>query len=82
MKLPRDITGEELAKSLQRFGYVTTRQTGSHLRLTRVVEEEHNITIPKHKEIKVGTLNNILKDVAEHLGKTKAELIFELWGKS
>jgi len=82
MKFPRDITAEELAKSLQRFGYVITRQTGSHMRLTRVAEEEHHITIPKHHEIRVGTLNNILKDIAEHLGKTKTELIFELWGKS
>jgi predicted RNA binding protein YcfA (HicA-like mRNA interferase family) len=42
MKLPGDITGEEVAKSIQRFGYVITRQTGGHLRLTIVVEEEHN----------------------------------------
>jgi hypothetical protein len=52
------------------------------MRLTRVAEEEHHITIPKHKEIRVGTLNNTLKDIAEHLGKTKTELVFELWGKS
>jgi hypothetical protein len=41
------------------------------MRLTRVAEEEHDITIPKHKEIRVGTLNNTLKDIAEHLGKTR-----------
>ena len=34
MKLPRDISGVELAKALERLGYRITRQTGSHLRLT------------------------------------------------
>jgi predicted RNA binding protein YcfA (HicA-like mRNA interferase family) len=34
MKLPRDITGAELAKALVNLGYHTTRQTGSHIRLT------------------------------------------------
>ena len=34
MRLPRDISGSELAKRLSRLGYAVTRQTGSHLRLT------------------------------------------------
>jgi len=34
MKLPRDISGNELAALLQKFGYKITRQSGSHLRLT------------------------------------------------
>ncbi len=38
MKLPRDISGIELAKALARVGYVTTRQTGSHVRLTLTSE--------------------------------------------
>jgi len=82
MKLPRDISGDELSRLLQKFGYVITRQTGSHLRLSRILEEEHHISIPRHKNLKIGTLNNILKDIAEHLGKTKEDLLFELWGKS
>lgn len=34
MRLPRDISGEELASRLARLGYACTRQTGSHMRLT------------------------------------------------
>jgi predicted RNA binding protein YcfA (HicA-like mRNA interferase family) len=37
MKLPRDISGADLAKRLLRLGYTITRQTGSHLRLTTKV---------------------------------------------
>jgi len=35
MKTPRDLSGSELAKALRKLGYVVTRQTGSHLRVTR-----------------------------------------------
>lgn len=34
MRLPRNISGGELANRLSRYGYTVTRQTGSHLRLT------------------------------------------------
>ena len=40
------------------------RQTGSHIRLTKVIDgKEHAITIPNHKPIKIGTLQNIVKDI-------------------
>ncbi len=81
MKLPRDISGEELAKLLRKYGYEITRQTGSHIRLTTHLKEEHHITIPRHKPLKVGTLNAILKDVANHLGIYKKILIKESFGK-
>jgi predicted RNA binding protein YcfA (HicA-like mRNA interferase family) len=35
MKLPRDITGNDLAKALVKLGYHVSRQTGSHIRLSR-----------------------------------------------
>jgi len=80
MKLPRNIHGDELAQMLSKFGYSITRQTGSHIRLTRFSQEEHHITIPKHKNLKIGTLNSILRDIADHIGKTKEEIVSELWG--
>jgi len=45
MKLPRDLSGAELAKALSRIGYRITRQTGSHLRLTLDTPSQHHITI-------------------------------------
>ena len=33
MKLPRDVSGDELGKRLGKLGYEITRQTGSHIRL-------------------------------------------------
>ncbi len=45
MKLPRDLSGEELAALLRRYGYEVTRQTGSHMRLTTLEGGEHHLTI-------------------------------------
>ena len=79
MKLPRDLDGEDLAVLLRRFGYVTTRQTGSHIRLTTNQGGEHHITIPRHSPLRVGTLNAILRDVSEHLGIDRNSLITSLF---
>lgn len=80
MKLPRDVSGDELAKRIRKFGYRITRQTGSHMRLTRSTEEgEYHITIPKHRNLKIGTLNSIVKDIAEHLGINQDELARKMW---
>ncbi len=79
MKLPRDESGQSLIARLAKLGYIVTRQTGSHVRLTRDQGGEHHITIPLHKEIKIGTLNSILSDVAQHMKMSKDDLIKTLW---
>ena len=33
-RLPRDVSGADLARLLETYGYAVTRQKGSHLRLT------------------------------------------------
>ncbi len=80
MKLPRDISGRELANLLVRYGYSVTRQTGSHLRLTTQIGGEHHLTIPAHSSLRVGTLSAILNEVAQHLKRGRSDLIRELWG--
>ena len=79
MRIPRDISGIELAKKLERYGYRITRQTGSHMRLTTDQGGEHHITIPKHKDLRIGTLNAILTDVADHIGLDREDLIKNLF---
>ena len=82
MKLPRDLSGAELASALARYGYGSTRQTGSHLRLTSTLKgPEHHVTIPHHKALNVGTLSAILKDVATYLEMDRAELSESLFSR-
>ena len=79
-KIPRDISGRELAKLLSRYKYKVVRESGSHIRLVSTHQQtEHKITIPDHQSTKIGTLNNILNDIAEYLKISKQELINELF---
>jgi len=82
MRLPRDVSGNTLAKRLEKYGYSISRQSGSHLRLTTSQNGEHHITIPLHSDIRIGTLNAILTDVADHLDITRDELLEALFGKA
>ncbi|MFZ0427360.1 MAG: type II toxin-antitoxin system HicA family toxin [Acidobacteriota bacterium] len=75
MRLPRDLSGEELANRLRALGYEVTRQTGSHLRLTTQVEGQHHVTVPRHSPLRIGTLSAILTDIARHLGRSRDEII-------
>ena len=79
MKLPRDLSGDQLAKALSKLGYEATRQSGSHIRLTTRRGGEHHITIPLHAYLKVGTLGSILNDVAAHLKTSRREIEQELF---
>lgn len=76
MRVPRDLSGDDLVKKLQTLGYEPTRQTGSHIRLTREGPEGgHHLTVPCHKTLRIGTLNKILAEVSRHLGLSKTELV-------
>lgn len=79
MKLPRDISGWELANKLAVLGYEITRQNGSHIRLTTQQNGEHNLTVPRHEPLKVGTFSAILNDVAKHFSMNRDELIKQLF---
>lgn len=78
MKLPRQLSGLELARGLARVGYRITRQTGSHVRLTLDPAPQHHVTIPAHQPLKVGTLAAILSEVGERLRIDRAELLDRL----
>jgi predicted RNA binding protein YcfA (HicA-like mRNA interferase family) len=80
MKLPRDLSAGDLIKVLAKRGYVVTRQKGSHIRLTTQQNGEHHLTIPNHDPLMVGTLSGILRDVADHFGIAREELVKELIG--
>ena len=56
-------SGQEVMKKLKRIGYVAVRQKGSHVRIVHDDKFRRRITLPMHKEIGVGLLKQILKDV-------------------
>lgn len=81
MKLPRDLSGVQLINSLKTLGYTVTHQTGSHVRLTTQEGGEHHITIPRHSTLRVGTVGQIVADVAKHFDFSRDDLIKKLFGR-
>lgn len=79
-RLPRDLSGDALAKALGRLGYAVTRQTGSHLRLTTAERGEHHVTVPRHDPMRLGTLSGVLGEVASHFEISRDELVERLFG--
>ncbi len=79
MRIPRNLSSAQLIQLLARWGYEITRQTGSHIRLTTQENGQHHITIPAHDPLKIGTLNSILRGVAEHFSLTKEEFLEKMF---
>jgi len=51
------------------------------MRLTSTSQgRQHHITIPQHKQLRVGTLHSILSDVALYLHRPLQEIQDELFG--
>lgn len=79
MKLPRDLSGAELIKTLcKHFGYRQVSQEGSHVILQTESPLHHRIAIPDHSPLRVGTLNAILGAVARAQGIEKQDIIAKL----
>jgi len=58
------ISGEETIKRLEKLGFVRVRQKGSHVVLKKQTQEGSiGCVVPLHKELAIGTLRGILKQV-------------------
>ncbi len=64
MKLPRNVSGAEAVKALQRLGFSITRQVGSHVRMAKT---DKRTTVPMHRSIALGTLQSILRQTGVSL---------------
>jgi predicted RNA binding protein YcfA (HicA-like mRNA interferase family) len=65
MKLPRDVSGHELVKTLIRhWGYRQVNHVGSHIILQTDDPEHHRLAVPDHSPLRLGTFNGILRAVA------------------
>lgn len=42
---------------------------------------EHRVTVPRHNPVRIGTLNDILSDVADYLGIDKDRVAQELFDR-
>lgn len=76
MKIPRDLNGRDLIKTLCRnWGYRIVHQVGSHVILETDAPSHHRLAVPDHRVLRVGTLNGILRAVAEHKKVTREDIL-------
>jgi predicted RNA binding protein YcfA (HicA-like mRNA interferase family) len=76
MKLPRDLSGEDLIKHLcKHWGYQRVHQVGSHVILQTQQPTPHRVAVPAHTALRIGTLNSILSAVAMHKSVTKEDIL-------
>jgi len=69
VKLPTDLSGQELVRVLLRVGFVANRQRGSHIILRRG-NPFAGVVVPDHNQVRPGTLRQILNEArltVEHL---------------
>jgi predicted RNA binding protein YcfA (HicA-like mRNA interferase family) len=61
VRLPTDVSGQELVKILVRIGFGVSRQRGSHIILRRA-NPYARVVVPDHKRVRPGTLRQILNE--------------------
>ena len=79
MKLPRDLSGVALVKLLcKHHGYLQVNQEVSHMILQTDTPRSHRLSIAAHPALRPGTLNAILRAVADAKGIEKADILNRL----
>ena len=70
MRMPRDLSGADLVQLLsRRYGFKLRRSRGSHMTVTLATATgEHSVTVPRHRNLRVGTLGQIVSDVSAFVG--------------
>ena len=65
------VSGRELVRALRRAGFVLLRQKGSHVSMEKRTSDGYwRTVVPMHREIRPGTLSDILNQT----GLSKEEL--------
>jgi predicted RNA binding protein YcfA (HicA-like mRNA interferase family) len=76
MKIPRDLSGRDLAQALcRKRGYRIIHQEGSHLVLETQEPSHQRLAVPAHRNLRIGTLNAILRAVAKHKGVERQAIL-------
>ena len=73
----KHISGKEVIKIIESFGFVIVRQKGSHIILKRTIsQDEQVILVPNHKTIDRGTLHSIYKKLLLYVDESEIKSYF------
>lgn len=69
--MKRVFSGKEVVNALYRIGFIVDHQKGSHIFMHNL-DKNISVIVPLHRELKKGTLHNIIKKAGinlEELGR-------------
>lgn len=68
--MSKTFSGNDIVKAFRRIGYIVDHQRGSHIFMHNL-DKNISVVVPRHKEIKKGTLNSIIKKVGITIDELK-----------
>lgn len=74
----RVLSGEDVIKILERFGFVIAAGKGSHVKMKRILKDgyKQTLTIPKHNELDKGTLKAIFNQALRYIPESELRGFF------
>jgi predicted RNA binding protein YcfA (HicA-like mRNA interferase family) len=73
----RVLSGSDVVKIFAMYGFTVHSQSGSHIKLRRVVSGvTETLIVPNHVEMRVGTTKAVLNQGARYVGETELRKYF------
>lgn len=72
------VSGADVVKIFEKFGFLLIKQRGSHMKLCRIINGviRQILTIPNHDEIDKGTLRGIINEASRYIPEDELKKIF------
>jgi predicted RNA binding protein YcfA (HicA-like mRNA interferase family) len=68
MPKPKRLSGRQVIRILEGFGFNQVSQKGSHVKLKRIIEgKSQTLTVPDHKELDTGTIRAIFHQASQFI---------------
>ena len=76
-KLKR-LSGREVIRIFESFGFKTIKQTGSHVKLRRIgrMDEKQTLTVPLHFEMSISTIKSIFRQASHYIPEEQLRRYF------
>ena len=73
MPKPRVLSGQDIVRIFESFGFSIADQRGSHIKLRRTTEDgaRETLTVPDHKELDRGTVVGIFRQAIRYISETE-----------
>ena len=74
----RRLSAKEVVAELNRLGFVSISQRGSHVKLRRISSagDKETLTVPMHQQLDTGTLRAIVRQARRYLSENEIKASF------